>query len=159
MCVCILQMRVLAEKQLLCVLCRWPDTHCIVYCIQPRMPAGHILAGIDREQRRRMKKQQWKSIAVCWISAPSMRKMHFSSVLVHWLGPGGKTLRVWCRTFLRLSLFSMCSLGPAQKDAQMLGTSKTQMINDEMLHFPSRCLHLCFSLLNLSTLRYLSWAI
>lgn len=33
------------------------------------------------------------------VSAPSMRKMHFSSFLVHWPGPGGKTLQVQRRTF------------------------------------------------------------
>lgn len=59
---------------------------------------------------------------------PSMRKKkHFSSFLVHWLGPGGKTLRVRCRTSFRSSLFSMCSLGPTQKDEQMLCRSKTEM--------------------------------
>lgn len=86
-------------------------------------------------EKSRMKKQNWKSIVVCRISAPSMRKMHFSSFLVHWLGPGGKTLRVWCRTFFRSSPFLMCSLLPALKDTQMLGLSTTQMKDDAVILF------------------------
>lgn len=101
--------------------------------VRSHMPPGHVLAQINREKRRRMKKQQWKSIAACRISAPSVRKMHFSSFLVHWFGPGGNPLWVWCRTFFRSSLLSMFSLGPAQKDAQMLCTNKTQMKNDAMI--------------------------
>lgn len=53
----------------------------------------------NRSGTEGMKKRQWKSIAACRISAPFIRKMHFSSFLVHWLGPEGKTFRVWCRTF------------------------------------------------------------
>lgn len=94
MCGCFANEGVLAGSQLFCVLYRWFEcTVCSVMYTVAHMPAGHVPALIDREQRRRMKKRQWKSIAVCRISAPSMRKMHFSSFLVHWLGPGGKTLR------------------------------------------------------------------
>lgn len=57
--------------------------------------------------------------SVCRISAPSKRKRHFSSVLVHRLGPGGKKLRLWWRIFFcQLNLFLMCLMSAIQKNAQ-----------------------------------------
>lgn len=37
------------------------------------MPPGRVLAQINWEHRRRMKKRHWESIAVCRISAPATR--------------------------------------------------------------------------------------
>lgn len=77
--------------------------------------ASGTLSGLNgffwkEQDGKKRKKAMAKIYDGARISAPSMRKMHFSSFLVHWLGPGGQTLRVWCRAPLSpLSLF-LCRL-------------------------------------------------
>lgn len=79
-----------------------------------------------------------KSIAVCRISAPSMRKMHSSSFLVHWPGPGGRTLRAWCRTFFFISIRSAprrARLGQPRRMHRCSAQAKTRMKNNAAIHF------------------------
>lgn len=71
-----------------------------------------------------------------------MRKMHFSSFLVHWLGPGGKTLRVGCRAFFSikavlnaLAFFFFFFPPPTQKDTQMLCTGVAPVKNGAVTLF------------------------
>lgn len=102
--------------------------------IWSHLPPGHSLAGIDfffffwKEQDKEATAEIYCS--VCRISVPSMRKRHFSSILVHWLGPGGKKLRVWYRIVFLSSKSVLNVLAVSSPEGC---TSRPDKLNTEMM--------------------------
>lgn len=79
------------------------------------MRPGHILAQIDWETERKDEEAEVKIYCTLQdtVSAPSMRKMHFSSFLVHWLWSKREESTVAMQDLFcfQSSLFWMCSPG------------------------------------------------